>query len=163
MTITPQSYIITNLKLLKMALCYIKKSHCKYRKHQTITTPVKFIHAIYIAETSLFSFVNYRCMGAMFLTIILLYHTFDDNTCCNVRISNYRSEHQIKYLSSFVAFKCFGFSVFTLAASQSAAPVRAWMGSWLSLVCDLKCVVVLIAFLSLQLSALKCDCLKCPE
>ena len=51
----------------------------------------------------------------------------DDSTYCNVRILNYkRSEHQIKYLSSFVAFKCFGYSVFALAASQSAAPVRAW-------------------------------------
>ena len=63
-------------------------------------------------------------MGATFLIIILLYHTLDDNTYCNVQISNYRrSEHQIKYLSSFVTFKCFGLSVFTLAASQSAVKV----------------------------------------
>ena len=40
-------------------------------------------------------------MGAIFFTIILLYHTLDDNTYCNVRISNYRrSEHKIKYLCS---------------------------------------------------------------
>ena len=30
------------------------------------------------------------------------------------------------------------------------------MGPWLSTVCDLKCVLVLIALLSLQLSVLKC-------
>ena len=53
----------------------------------------------------------YRCMAAIFLIIILFYYTLDDNTNCNVRISNYgRSEHQIKYLSTYLsnasAFRC---------------------------------------------------------
>ena len=99
---------------------------------------------------------------AMFLIIILLYHTLDYNTYCNVRISNYkRCEHQIKYLSSFVAFKCFGFSVFTHAASQEVSCSSACMGPFLSLMCDLKCVAVLIAFLSLYLNVFVC--LKCHE
>ena len=137
-------------------------------KHQTIATRVELILAIYIAKTSLFSFVSYRCMGAMALTIILLYRTLDDNTYCNVRISNQRKGEQIKYLSSFVAFKCFGFSVFTLAADgQSAAPVRAWdpkfiyytlHGTMAVFGVRFECVVVLIAFLSLELNELKCVC-----
>ena len=77
--------------------------------------------------------------------------------CTNFKLYE---NHQIKYLSSFVAFKCFGFSVFTLAASHAVCCTSACMGPWLSLVCDLKWVVVLIAFLSLQWSVLKCVCLS---
>ena len=62
-------------------------------------------------------------MGAMFLIIILLYHTLDDNTYCNGRISNYRrNEHRnniFKFVRCLQIFQLFG--VYT--CSQ---PVCCW-------------------------------------